>query len=174
MRLEKDTNREGARTQPRRAGLSIRSRAPAASSRRVHEIMRGLTGVETRPEKVLRSRLHRLGLRFWKERRPLPDRRITADVVFPRQRVCVFVDGCFWHGCPTHFRTPASNASWWSEKILDNRSRDTRQTKLLRRQGWLVLRYWEHDVIGGRLTMICQEIAAAVEGRRAAREETGG
>jgi len=166
MSHKKDTDEQASATRPRRAHRSIRSRAPSASSHKVREIMQGLTGVETRPEKLLRSHLHRLGLRFRKDCRPLPDHRITADAVFPCQRVCVFVDGCFWHGCPTHFHPPKSNSSWWREKIADNRSRDTRQNGVLRKKGWLVLRYWEHDIVGPHLSAICQEIVNAVQERR--------
>jgi len=142
---------------------SIRSRAPSASSARVRRIMQGLVGKETQPEKALRSALHRRGLRFRVNHRPLADYRIAADIVFTRCRVCVFVDGCFWHGCPTHFRVPKSNTSWWREKISDNRRRDLEQEAFLRKQGWEVLRYWEHDVKGGGLSEICDEVVKVVK-----------
>ncbi len=145
---------------------SIRSRAPSAASPKVREIMQGLTGVETRPEKMLRSRLHRLGLRFRKNCRPLPELKISADVVFPRQKVCVFVDGCFWHGCSVHFRAPRSNTAWWREKIADNRTRDNRQNQTLSKHGWLVLRYWEHNLVGQRVDTVFGEIARSVRGRQ--------
>lgn len=169
MSHKKGADKRAIAARPQKAHSSIRFRAPSASSHKVREMMQALTGVETRPEKLLRSHLHRLGLRFRKDCRPLPDHRITADAVFPSQRVCVFVDGCFWHGCPTHFRPPKSNTSWWREKIADNRSRDTRQNDLLRKKGWLVLRYWEHDIVGPHLSAICQEIVSAVKERRGSR-----
>ncbi|MGO9270113.1 MAG: very short patch repair endonuclease [Terriglobia bacterium] len=126
--------------------LSIRSRAPVATSPSVRRAMRSTYGGELRPERSLRSLLHRAGLRFRKHRRPLPVFRCTADIVFPRQRLCVFVDGCFWHGCPRHFSCPKQNSGWWREKIADNIERDKRQTKFLRSSGWRVIRVWEHEV----------------------------
>ncbi len=68
------------------------------------------------------------------------------DFVFPREKVAVFVDGCFWHGCPKHFRMPASNTEYWSAKILTNRRRDAHVTRKLRSEGWSVFRIWEHHL----------------------------
>ncbi|MBE3037540.1 MAG: very short patch repair endonuclease [Chloroflexi bacterium] len=125
---------------------SIRSRAPAASSAAVRRVMQANTGVETRAEILLRSALHRSGLRFRKNASPAQGVRCKADVVFVRARVCVFVDGCFWHGCPKHFRAPKTNRVWWLEKMHDNQQRDIRQAAELRARGWTVIRVWEHDV----------------------------
>lgn len=144
---------------------SIRFRAPKASSERVRAIMQRNVGRETRPEKLLRSALYKRGLRFRKDLRPEPALRITADIVFTRQRVCVFVDGCFWHGCPLHFDVPKTNSDWWREKIEDNRARDIRQTHQLEECGWRVLRYWEHDVTSASLSEMCSEIREAVKGK---------
>lgn len=103
---------------------------------------------DTKPEILLRSALHRAGLRFRKDVRPLANRKVgRADVVFSRAKVCVFLDGCFWHGCPRHFSVPKCNGAWWREKIADNRVRDRRKTRQLRRAGWRVLRLWEHDLL---------------------------
>lgn len=126
--------------------------------------MQANVGRETNPEKVLRAALRQHGLSFEQSCRPEPRLRITADVVFPKQRVCVFVDGCFWHGCPNHFATPRTNEGWWREKIMDNRARDVRQTRALRDLGWNVLRYWEHEIVAERLPTLCREIEAAVAG----------
>ena len=126
---------------------SIRSRAPSASSKVVRRVMQANTQVETAPEKAIRSCLHRAGLRFRKDCRPEKDLRCKADVVFPRLKTCVFVDGCFWHGCPLHFKCPQKNSSWWREKINDNVARDRRQTEALSALGWKVVRIWEHDVM---------------------------
>jgi DNA mismatch endonuclease (patch repair protein) len=68
------------------------------------------------------------------------------DFVFRRQHVCVFVDGCFWHGCPRCYRRPSSNRKYWDEKVKRNRARDRRVNQELRRRGWRVLRFWEHDL----------------------------
>ena len=125
---------------------SIRSRAPSASSERVARTMRAVPSRDTKPEVVLRSALHRLGYRFRKDVGPVPGMRCKADIVFTKSRVCVFVDGCFWHGCPEHYRTPKKNSEWWDEKIHDNAARDTRKTRQLSDKGWSVLRIWEHDI----------------------------
>lgn len=82
-------------------GASIRSRAPRSTSDPVRRVM-----LANRPEPYLRNALHALGLRFWKNRRPIHAMRCEADIVFPARRVCIFVDGCFWHGCPLHFHVP--------------------------------------------------------------------
>jgi DNA mismatch endonuclease, patch repair protein len=107
--------------------------------------MQGNRSTETRPEIALRSALHRLGLRFRKNARPQRDLRMRADVVFPGRRLAVFVDGCFWHGCPAHGKRPRTNAGYWHEKIDRNMARDRRDDALLRRAGWRVLRVWEHE-----------------------------
>lgn len=67
------------------------------------------------------------------------------DVAFTRQRLAVFVDGCFWHGCPQHFIAPQSNREWWLAKIDMNQRRDADTNALLHVAGWQVLRLWEHD-----------------------------
>lgn len=103
---------------------------------------------DTKPEIQLRAALHRAGLRFRKDVRPLAVGKCAkADIVFSRAKVCIFIDGCFWHGCPRHFAVPKSNRAWWSEKVADNRLRDRRKTRQLRRAGWTVLRFWEHDLL---------------------------
>lgn len=127
--------------------LSIRSRAPSASSQTVQRIMKANYGSNLKPERLLRSLLHEAGLRFRKDCRPVPAFRCTADIVFPRKRVCVFVDGCFWHGCPQHFACPKTNAEWWAEKINATRNRDERQREHIRSQGWRVIRVWEHEIV---------------------------
>lgn len=100
---------------------------------------------DTKPETLLRKELHALGLRFRIDRRPLPDLRRTADVIFPSQRVAVFVDGCFWHGCSLHARPTKSNTKWWAAKIEANKRRDRDTTRALETAGWLVIRVWEHE-----------------------------
>jgi DNA mismatch endonuclease, patch repair protein len=70
----------------------------------------------------------------------------NPDFSFPKYRLAVFVDGCFWHGCPKHFRKPNDNRKYWREKILRNQKRDQFVTKTLRRSGWRVLRIWEHEL----------------------------
>lgn len=131
-----------------RRRLSIRSRAPKASSQLVRRVMQATTGRTTEPERKVRSMVHRLGVRFRADARPEPSLRCTADLVFRRSKVCVFVDGCYWHGCSLHFAVPRQNAPWWAEKIADNRSRDVKRTAELKALGWAVIRLWEHDLLG--------------------------
>jgi DNA mismatch endonuclease (patch repair protein) len=100
---------------------------------------------DTKPELALRSELHRLGLRYFVHRRPLPQLRREADVVFPQSKVAVFVNSCFWHGCAEHASWPRVNAEWWREKIEQNRTRDADTDRRLLEAGWLPLRIWEHD-----------------------------
>jgi DNA mismatch endonuclease (patch repair protein) len=103
---------------------------------------------DTRIERAVRSLLHRRGRRFRVDFpiRTGTGRPIRPDVVFTRARVCVFIDGCFWHGCPEHGQRPAvRNGHYWEPKIAGNAERDRRQTKALGAEGWTVLRFWEHD-----------------------------
>jgi len=108
--------------------------------------MRANRGRDTGPERAVRSQLHRAGARFRKDLRlDLPGGRVRPDIVFTRARVAVFVDGCFWHGCPEHAERPAANAEFWREKFASNQARDLRQTAMLRDAGWRVIRIWEHE-----------------------------
>ncbi|MGW4398359.1 very short patch repair endonuclease [Amycolatopsis nivea] len=107
--------------------------------------MKGNRGRDTVPELALRSLLHRRGLRYRVSTRPLKTSRRTTDIVFPRAKVAVFVDGCFWHGCPEHHRPSSVNSAFWREKIEGNRRRDAETTAMLEAEGWTVIRAWEHD-----------------------------
>ncbi|MFD0469815.1 very short patch repair endonuclease [Nonomuraea thailandensis] len=99
----------------------------------------------TQVEVLLRQELHRAGLRFRVHRRPVPGLRREADVVFGPARVAVFVDGCYWHGCPEHATWPKTNADFWREKINRNRERDRDTDQKLIDVGWLPIRVWEHE-----------------------------
>lgn len=108
--------------------------------------MRATPQRDTAPELALRRAAHGLGLRYRVNAAPLrsmPRRR--ADLIFPSECVAVFLDGCFWHGCPIHGETPRANRDWWRQKIDRNRERDLETTQLLEREGWEVLRIWEHE-----------------------------
>jgi len=107
--------------------------------------MRSNRGRDTGPELAIRRRVHAQGLRYRVNTRPERDLRRTADLVFPRARVAVFIDGCFWHGCPEHHTVAKSNATYWADKVTANRARDLETTATLRRAGWRVLRIWEHE-----------------------------
>ena len=96
---------------------------------------------------LLRRSLHRRGLRYRVDQ-PLPGMaRRRADLTFPTQQVVVFVDGCFWHGCPLHKTEPKSNAEWWAEKLTRNIERDMESDEHLRAIGWRVVRVWEHEPV---------------------------
>jgi DNA mismatch endonuclease (patch repair protein) len=121
--------------------------------------MRGITRRDTKPERALRSALHRRGLRF---RVDFPisveGRSPRPDIVFTRRRVAVFVDGCFWHGCREHSSPPKQNSTYWGPKISRNIERDREHDERLAAAGWTVVRVWEHeDTIGA-----CERIIAAV------------
>ncbi len=101
---------------------------------------------DTRLELEVRSAVHARGLRYRVATRPVPSVRRSADLVFTRARVAVFLDGCFWHGCPEHFHLPATNPEYWGPKIAANAARDAETDRLLVSEGWLVLRFWGHTV----------------------------
>jgi len=103
---------------------------------------------DTKPELELRRLLHARGLRFRVDRPLLLDKRRRVDIVFGPAKIAVFVDGCFWHGCPEHATWPASNADFWREKIETNRRRDRDTDEQLVADGWTVLRVWEHEETG--------------------------
>lgn len=100
---------------------------------------------DTKPELRIRSALHRRGLRFRVDTAPLKGVRRRADIVLTRVHVAVFIDGCFWHGCPEHFIPPKTNADYWRQKIQRNRDRDKETDRMLADAGWTVLRFWEHE-----------------------------
>ncbi|WP_430600861.1 very short patch repair endonuclease [Brevibacterium sp. K72] len=102
-------------------------------------------GRDTKPELRIRSALHRRGMRFRVDVAPLNQLRRRADIVMTKARIAVFVDGCFWHGCPDHFVQPRTNAEFWREKIQRNRTRDWDTDQRLEQAGWKVLRFWEHE-----------------------------
>lgn len=103
---------------------------------------RGNRTTEARFAALLRS----AGIWGWRRHVSLPGK---PDFIFRRARVAVFVDGCFWHGCPRCYRPPHDNHLYWKKKVLANRLRDKRATRRLRSEGWTVLRIWEHSLAGG-------------------------
>ena len=134
--------------------------------------MQSNRGRDTKPEIRLRKELHALGLRFRVSLRPVPEIRRTADVVFTRARIAVFIDGCFWHGCPDHHTVAKTNAEVWAAKVEGNRRRDRETNELLHERGWLVIRIWEHEPID---TAVMAVRAAWVErtGRRLVESGSG-
>ncbi len=120
-------------------------RSTFASSEAVHERMSRQKRRDTTPEVALRRALHKTGMRYFVHRRPLAHLRREADLVFPRRRVAVFVDGCFWHLCPEHGVRPGTNSNYWTEKLDRNARRDRETDELLKAAGWSVVRVWEHE-----------------------------
>ncbi|WP_027928287.1 very short patch repair endonuclease [Amycolatopsis benzoatilytica] len=100
---------------------------------------------DTGIEMALRKVLHAAGFRYRVHRRPVKGVRREADLVFGPARVAVFVDGCFWHGCPEHGTWPKNNADYWRTKIETNRLRDANTDAVLLEAGWLAVRIWEHE-----------------------------
>lgn len=107
--------------------------------------MRSQRRANTTPEIRVRQQLFSSGLRYRVGIKVPGNNRRTIDIAFPRQRVAVFIDGCFWHRCPLHSTPAKNNAEWWEEKLAKNVDRDRSTTALLEDQGWLVLRFWEHE-----------------------------
>lgn len=116
---------------------------------------------DTGLELDVRRELHRLGFRYRTHRRPVPGLACRADIVFVGLRLAVFLDGCFWHGCPEHARRPsetAKNRDWWLDKLDRNAARDRRNDELLAATDWRWLRVWEHEGVSGAV----ERIAATV------------
>ncbi|MDQ2761125.1 MAG: very short patch repair endonuclease [Actinomycetota bacterium] len=128
-----------------------RPRRPRANRRR-----------DTTPELALRQALRAVGLRFRVDFAIRPDagRAIRPDIAFTARRLAVFVDGCFWHGCPEHHRQPRANSEYWSSKIERNRERDSRDAARLRDAGWRVLRFWEHEPVNRCAATVVNDLAS--------------
>ena len=122
--------------------------------------MRSTARRDTPCELALRSALRAIGLRYRVDMR-IAGARCRPDVVFPKVHVAVFVDGCFWHGCPQHGTWPRSNAEWWRNKIRINVDRDREVSKRLAANGWRVLRFWEHE----DMTAAANTIRAVIDER---------
>lgn len=107
--------------------------------------MRSNKSRDTKPELALRSAVHARGLRYRVSAKPLAGVRRTADLVFTRAKVAVFLDGCFWHGCPEHHTVATANATFWADKVENNRKRDHDTDGRLAEAGWISVRIWEHE-----------------------------
>ncbi|WP_078311675.1 MULTISPECIES: very short patch repair endonuclease [unclassified Mycobacterium] len=117
-----------------------------ASSEATRAVMQGNRRRDTAPELAVRRLVHSMGLRYRVDYAPLTaHRRLKADMVFAGAKVAVFLDGCFWHGCPDHHRPARVNSTFWANKVKSNAERDLRTDALLRESNWLVLRFWEHE-----------------------------
>ncbi|MEV4437816.1 very short patch repair endonuclease [Streptomyces sp. NPDC049577] len=134
-----------------------------ASSAARRRNMQAVRSQDTKPEQLIRRLVHAQGLRYRLHARPLPGLRRTADLVFRPVKVAVFIDGCYWHGCPEHYVSPRTNTGYWSDKVARNMARDRDTNEQLTAAGWLVLRFWEHESSDA----CCLQIVDAVRQRRA-------
>ncbi|MFA6148674.1 MAG: very short patch repair endonuclease [bacterium] len=108
------------------------------------KVMASVRSANTKPELLLRRALSNAGVRGWRvSPREVPGH---PDVTFSRWKLAVFVDGCFWHGCPRCYRRPKSSSDYWDAKLARNRRRDSMVNGTLVAEGWIVLRLWEHEV----------------------------
>lgn len=113
------------------------------SKKKRSEIMSKIGSKDTNPEKKLRSALWNLGLRY---RKHYKVEGVEVDIAFPKQKIAIFVDGCFWHGCEECKSIPENNREFWKDKIERNQERDEKQTEKLESEGWKVIRVWEHEI----------------------------
>ncbi|QMU74562.1 very short patch repair endonuclease [Streptacidiphilus sp. PB12-B1b] len=135
---------------------------PTASSAAVASRMSRQVSRDTAMELAVRRQLYGQGLRY-RIHVPVPGMaRRTADIAFKGPRVAVFLDGCFWHGCPQHATSPKANAAWWRTKLDRNMARDLETTEHLTALGWTVLRFWEHE----DAQAVAERIASEVRARR--------
>jgi DNA mismatch endonuclease, patch repair protein len=140
------------------------------SSAGVSERMSRVRRRDTAPELELRSELHRRGLRYRVDRRPLEALTSRADLVFGPAKVAVYVDGCFWHSCPEHGTMPRSNEAFWQDKLGRNQERDAAVNEALTAAGWTVIRIWEHEEIAPA----ADRVDAAVRASLASAERSRG
>ncbi|MFF1476130.1 very short patch repair endonuclease [Streptomyces sp. NPDC058301] len=136
-----------------------------ASSAARRRNMQAIRSRDTKPERVIRSLLHAQGLRYRVAAKPLPDLRRTADIVFRPAKLAVFIDGCYWHGCPEHYVPPKTNPGYWSDKVARNIARDRDTDRHLIDAGWTVLRFWEHESASDCALKIAAAVSKLRHGR---------
>lgn len=132
---------------------------PPASSPTVRARMSRQQRRDTKPELSVRRILHRRGIRYRVDAAPETGMRCKADLLWRGLRLAVFIDGCFWHGCPEHATRPKANEVWWAEKLDGNIQRDRRTDQTLTNLGWRVLRFWEHESPEAVADVICGLLA---------------
>jgi DNA mismatch endonuclease, patch repair protein len=137
---------------------------PVPSSAAVTARMRIQRRKDTQAEILVRKDLFARGARY-RVNYPVPtSRRRTIDIAFTRAKVAVFIDGCFWHGCPEHGTSPQANREWWAAKIAGNKDRDVATAARLTELGWLVLRFWEHEDPAHVASLITAEVLCRTDG----------
>jgi len=132
---------------------SIPPSSPAARNR-----MKAVRHSGTKAELMLRDALDQLGLTYEVDARPVPESTRKADILFRNERIAVFVDGCFWHGCPVHGTQAKANAEFWNKKIEANHRRDEDTNRFLQTKGWVVIRVWEHENANEAASKIAQTL----------------
>jgi DNA mismatch endonuclease (patch repair protein) len=126
------------------------------------EVMSRIRGTGNRDtELVLMALFRRHGITGWRRKQKLFGK---PDFVFRKSWLAVFVDGCFWHGCPSHCTTPKSNRAFWAKKLASNKARDRRVTRTLKSKGWHVLRIWEHALVPGKAVKTIERIKRVLAG----------
>ena len=134
---------------------------PGSTGEAVSRRMSTLRRKDNEAELAVRRLLHAAGYRY-RVHYPVPGLpRRTIDIAFTRAKVAVFIDGCFWHGCPEHGSQPRSNAEWWATKLAANAARDAETSAALEHSGWLVVRAWEH----AKPTEVLDAVARALRSR---------
>jgi len=125
----------------------------------VTAVMKGNKGSDTKPEVRIRSCLHKAGYRFRKDFKiNTANRSCRPDIVFTRQKLAIFIDGCFWHFCPDHGNIPRTNTNYWKDKLTRNMARDKLDTAALISDGWKVIRIWEHMPPDEAFRLIVKEL----------------
>lgn len=120
--------------------------------------LRKQSSKDTSPERKLRQLLHKAGFRY-RIHYPVPGMpRRSIDIAFPKRRLAVFVDGCFWHGCPDHGTTSRTNTEYWLPKLARNRDRDFETGQHLKAAGWTVVRVWEHETTDEALARVISHL----------------
>lgn len=132
---------------------------PKPLNNNVSAVMKANKKTDTVPEKMIRSELHKRGYRFRKNYQ-IKDSEIHChvDIVFPRRKIAIFVDGCFWHACPRHGNLPGHNQNYWQKKLERNKVRDQQNTYGLSNRGWKVIRIWEHEETETALSKITKAL----------------
>ncbi len=131
--------------------------------------MRGNRSANTRPELAVRAQLRAAGFTGYRLHWPVPGR---PDIAFPGRRIAIFVNGCFWHGCPRcQIKLPEHNAEYWRAKITKNQARDARRVAELEAIGWRPLVVWECDVRAGAKAMVTVVAALWAPGARGAKPD---
>ena len=141
--------------------ITLRPMADVFTKAKRSAVMSRIRGRGNKDTEIALARLLRQNkITGWRRHLPIFGR---PDFAFPKQKLAMFVDGCFWHGCPEHSSLPVNNRAFWKRKFSTNKSRDILVTRTLRSQGWRVLRIWEHELGRKNTAKLCRRISRAFE-----------